>query len=214
MTQKMKLKEMTLIGVMGGLAALLMMFRFPIPFTPPFMDFDLSGVLEIIGGFALGPVAALFIILVKLLLKLVTMGSSSMMTGEIQNFLLSAAYVLPAVFIYGRHKTKKRAMVGMIAGTLLCTVMAVVTNLTIIIPFYVNLMGMTWEGIIEMCSKVNPLMRDVPTMALFGIVPFNLIKYGATSALTLVLYKRISRPMRFFIEDTGRNVYEKERKVW
>ena len=211
MTQKMNLKEMALIGVMGGLAAVLMMFRFPLPFMPPYMSFDLSGVLEIIGGFTLGPVAAVFIILVKILVQVVTTGSQSMMTGELQNFLLSAAYVLPAVLIYDRHKTRKTAVIGMVVGTVLCALVAVMTNIYLIIPFYVNLMGMTWEGIIAMCSKVNPLMKDVPTLAIFGIIPFNLIKYGITSAVTFLLYKRVSRPMKAFVQSD--NTYTKERKI-
>lgn len=194
-----KVKKMAIVGLMGGLSMILMMFKFPLPFMPPFMDFDLSGLLEIIGGFMLGPVAAVFIILVKLLLKLVIMGSTSMLTGEIQNFILSCAYVLPAVFVYRRHKTKKLAVEGMLLGTVVCAVVAVFTNLYMIIPFYVNLFGMSMDSIIEMCSKVNPLMKDALTLALFGVVPFNLIKNGITSLLTLIIYKKISKPIKNYI---------------
>lgn len=211
MTKKMNLKEIALIGILGGLSAVLMMFRFPLPFMPPYMSFDISGVLEIIGGFTLGPVAALFIILVKILVQVVTTGSNSMMTGELQNFILSATYVLPAVIIYDRHKTRKTAVVGMIVGTAACSLVAVLTNIYLIIPFYVNLMGLTWESIIAMCNKVNPLMKDVTTLAIFGIIPFNLIKYGVTSALTFILYKRVSRPMKAFVQSD--RVYIKERKI-
>ncbi|MCD8369547.1 MAG: ECF transporter S component [Clostridiales bacterium] len=192
-------KEIALIGLFGALGAILMMFRFPIPFMPPYMSFDLSGLLEMIGGFMMGPVAAVMIILVKILVQVVTTGTKSAMTGELQNFILSCAYVLPAVVIYDCHKTRKRAIVGMVVGTVICALVAVLTNIYLIIPFYVNLMGMTWEAIVEMCTKVNPLMKDVPTMAIFGIIPFNLIKYGITSILTLIVYKKISRPMKEFM---------------
>lgn len=197
-------KELALIGLMGGLSAVLMLFRFPIPFMPPFMDFDFSSILEIIGGFTLGPTAAVFIIIVKILVKLVIMGSSSALTGELQNVILSCAYVLPAVFIYDRHKTKKTAVIGMTVGTITCAVTAVFTNLFIIIPFYVNLMGMSMESIINMCSKVNPLMKDALTLALFGIVPFNLIKNGTASLVTVLVYKKISPTMKNFISRPAR----------
>lgn len=197
-------KELALIGLMGGLSAVLMLFRFPIPFMPPFMDFDFSSILEIIGGFTLGPAAAVFIIIVKILVKLVIMGSSSALTGELQNVILSCAYVLPAVFIYDRHKTKKTAVIGMTVGTITCAVTAVFTNLFIIIPFYVNLMGMSMESIINMCSKVNPLMKDALTLALFGIVPFNLIKNGTASLVTVLVYKKISPTMKNFISRPAR----------
>lgn len=199
MKNRFKAKELVLIGLIGALAWVLMLFKFPIPFMPPFMEFDLSGLAEMIGGFMLGPAAAIFIILVKLLIKLVTVGSTSVLTGEVQNFLLSCAYVLPAVLVYDRHKSKKSALIGMSIGTVLCAVVAIFTNLYIIIPFYVNLMGMKLEDIIQMCSAVNPLMKDMLTLALFGIVPFNIIKNGVTSVITLAVYKKISRPLKNYM---------------
>lgn len=195
----LSVKKTAIIGLMGGLAAILMMFRFPIPFMPPFMDFEMAGLLEIIGGFVLGPVAAMFIILVKILVKFVLLGTSSALTGELQNVILSASYVLPAVWIYDKHKSKKSAVIGMAAGTLVCAVVAIFTNLYMIIPFYVNLMGMTMESIIDMCAAVNPLMKDPFTLAIFGIVPFNLIKNGVTSVLTYIVYKKVSRPIKGYL---------------
>lgn len=198
MKQKLNVNETALIGLLGGLGAVLMLFNFPLPFMPPFMSFDLAGLPEIIGGFTLGPIAAVFIILVKILVKFVLMSSSSALTGELQNVILSCAYVLPSVLIYNRHKTKKTAAWGMVAGTVICALTAVFTNLVIIIPFYVNLMGMSWEGVVQMCTKVNPLMKDPATMAIFGIIPFNLIKNGAVSLLAFLLYKKVSRPLKSF----------------
>ena len=103
------------------------------------MDFDFAGAVEMIGGFMFGPVAAVFIAIVKILLKMVMMGSSSIGTGEIQNVLLSCAYTVPAALIYSRNKSKKNAMIGMVAGTLAAIVTAVLTNLYLIIPFYAKL---------------------------------------------------------------------------
>lgn len=190
----MKVKKMALISILGALAAMLMVFiHFPLPFMPPFMDFDLSSVPEIIGGFALGPLAAVMIIGIKLILKLVMVSTSTVFTGELQNFILSCVYVLPAVFIYQRHKTKKFAIIGMVVGTILCAITAVMTNLYLIIPFYTNLMtGMTFETVIQMCGSINPLITDTITLAIFGIIPFNLIKNSIVSVLTIILYKKIS----------------------
>lgn len=200
--KRSKIKEMTLIAIMGGLGAILMVvFHTPIPFMPPFMDFDLAAIPELIGGFALGPVAAIGIILVKILLKFVLMGTSSMFTGEIQNLLLSCAYVLPAVIIYHRKKSKKSALLGMIVGTIVCSITAVFTNLYIIIPFYASLGNMTVQSIVDMCAAVNSLMKDTLTLAIFGIVPFNLIKGSASSLVTYILYKRLSGPIKNFVKE-------------
>ena len=46
---RMKVKKIAFIGLMGAVSAVLMLMRFPIPFMPPFLSFDLSGVMEIMG---------------------------------------------------------------------------------------------------------------------------------------------------------------------
>ena len=194
-----KVKKSAFIGLMGAVSAVLMLFRFPIPFMPPFLSFDLSGLMEMLGGFMFGPMAAACIIVVKILLQLVMQGSFSLGTGELQNLILSCSYVLPALIIYHRNKTKKMAITGMAVSTIFVSVMAVFTNLYLIIPFYVKLFGMSMDDIITMCRTVSPAMKNVTTMAVFGLLPFNLIKYGVTSLVTFIVYKRLSRVIKGII---------------
>ena len=82
-----KTRRLTLAAMMGAVSFVLMYFSFSVPVLSPFADFDLSGLPDLIGGFILGPVGAVEIIAVKVLLKLVFKGTSSMFTGEIQKFL-------------------------------------------------------------------------------------------------------------------------------
>lgn len=196
---RMKVKKIAFIGLMGAVSAVLMLFRFPIPFMPPFLSFDLSGLMEMLGGFMFGPMAAACIIVVKILLQLVMQGSFSLGTGELQNLILSCSYVLPALIIYHRNKTKKMAITGMAVSTIFVSVMAVFTNLYLIIPFHVKLFGMSMDDIITMCRTVNPAMKNVTSMAVFGLLPFNLIKYGVTSLVTFIVYKRLSRVIKGII---------------
>ena len=156
------------------------------------MNFDMAGMVELIGGFAMGPLQAVGIICIKILLKLATEGTSSAFTGELQNFLLSCAYVLPPVLLYHQNKTKKTAVIGMGIGSLLTAVVAIFTNLYIIIPFYMALMGEDMAYFVTMCTEANPMVTDVFTLALLGILPFNLIKCGINSLAAFVLYKRVS----------------------
>ena len=127
-TKKLNVKKIALIGMLGALGGLLMLIKTPLPFMPPFMDFDLAALPEIIGGFALGPVAAVLIVIVKLIVKLAILGTSTAFVGELSNFIVSVAYVLPAVLIYDHHKEKKSALQGMIIGTIVCTLAAVISN--------------------------------------------------------------------------------------
>lgn len=190
--QKLKTRDLTVIAMLGAICCVLLHVDFPLPFLPPFMNFDLCGLVELIGGFAMGPLQAFFIIVVKILLKLGTEGTGSAFTGELQNLLLSCAYVLPPVILYHRNKTKRTAITGMVTGTLVCSVVAAFTNLFLIIPFYMALMGQEMSYFVEMCTEANPLVQNAATLAIFGIVPFNLIKCGINSLGAMVLYKRLS----------------------
>lgn len=187
-----KTKKLVLIAVLGALSAVLILFRFPLPFMPPFLSFDFAGIPELVGAFALGPIAAIMIVVIRILLQLVLSGTNSMFTGELQGLMLSIALVLPAAFIYKNNKTKCRALKGMLVGSLTNIIVAIFTNLVIIIPFYVALYGMNMDMIIEMCKAVNPYVDSTFKLVLFGIVPFNLIKNGIVCLITFVIYKKIS----------------------
>lgn len=195
-----KIKEIAFIGVLGAASAVMMLFRFPIPFLPPFLSFDLSGVMEMLGGYMFGPMAAFFVILVKIMVQLSMQGSFSFGTGELQSLMLSCTYVLPAVMLYQRKKTKKMAIAGMALSTLLVSGVAVLTNLYLIIPFYAKLSGLTMADFVAMCTAVNPAVKSAAEMVILGIVPFNLIKYSATSLVTFLVYKRLSKFIRSAIE--------------
>lgn len=194
--QKPKLSQLTMSAMMGAIAFILMYFIFSVPVISPFAEFDLSALPELIGGFMLGPVGAIEIIIVKILLKLVFQGSESMLTGEVQNFLLSVAYILPAVIYYRHHKTKKGAVIGLVIGSICSIIVSIFTNIFIIFPFYIKLYGMNWEGIVNICSAVNPWIKNIPTMVAFSIVPFNVISRVVTSLITMLVYKKISIPLK------------------
>lgn len=201
MKRNSRVKKIALIGVFGGLAGILTAvspFHFPLPFLPPFMEFDLANVPELIGGFAYGPIAALCIIFVKILTKLALVGTGTMFTGEISNILLSVAFVIPAVFLYHKKKDKQSAIKGMQIGTLCATSMAIVTNVCFIFPFYAHLFQYTMEDLVAMCTAVNPLVTNMVWVVVLGIIPFNLIKFGINSFVTKIMYKKISPILKRF----------------
>lgn len=195
-----KVRRLTMAALMGAIAFILMYLNFGVPFLSPFAEFDLSALPEMIGGFILGPAGAVEIIAVKILLILVFKGTSSMFTGEVQNFLLSLAYVLPAVLYYRKNRTKKGAAIGLVLGSVLSVIVAIFTNLYLIFPAYIYLYGMSWDSIIEICSAANPWITDVPTFAAYSVVPFNVISRAVTSVITMLVYKKISVPLKKLIQ--------------
>ncbi len=198
--QRNKVKRMTTASIMGAIAFVLLSVNFSIPFLSPFAEIDAAALPELIGGFVLGPAGALEIITIKVLLKTLIVGTESMYTGEVQNFLLSVAYVLPAVWYYRFNHTKKGAMIGLVIGSVCKIIVGVFTNIYLIFPFYIKLYGMDWDGIVALCSAVNPWIKDIPTMIAFSIVPFNLVSTVLGSFITMLVYKKISVPIKNFIQ--------------
>ena len=198
--KKTNLRRLTMAAMMGTIAFLLIFINFGVPFLSPVAEFDLSALPELIGGFILGPVGAVMIIVVKLGLKLAIQGTESMFTGEIQNFLLSVSYVLPAVLYYRKHRTKKGAAIGLIIGAVTSVIVAVFTNLYIIFPFYIKLYGMNWDSIVAMFSAVNPWIKNIPTMVAFSVIPFNLISRTITAVLAWITYTKLSVPLKKLIK--------------
>ena len=206
--EKQKVRRLTMAALFGAVSFVLMYFSLSIPILSPFAEFDLSALPELIGGFILGPAGAIEIIIIKIVLKLLFKGTSSMFTGEILNLILSLAYVLPALFYYRRHKTKKGAVAGLALGTGVCVVVSVFANIYITFPMFITLYGMSWDGIIQECSAINPWITNIPTFVAFSVLPFNLLSRSVTSLLTFLLYKRLSVPIKKLIQETGGNENE------
>jgi riboflavin transporter FmnP len=195
--RKFNARMMTQIAMLGAVATVLMLFEFPLPFlAPPFYELDFSEVPVLIGAFAMGPLAGVVIELLKVLLNLVLNGTVTAGVGEFANFLMGCAFVVPAGLIYRKRKNKKRAVVGMVVGTICLVIASALLNAYVLLPTYGSALKMPMEAIVNMGHAIIPAIHDLLTFALFCVVPFNLIKGVVVSMLTLVLYKHISRLLK------------------
>ncbi|MCI7098186.1 MAG: ECF transporter S component [Lachnospiraceae bacterium] len=188
----LSIRDLVQIGMFGALAAVLMLFEFPLPFiAPSFYELDLSEIPVLIGTFSMGPVAGVLIELIKILLKLVLKGTSTAYVGDVANFVIGCFFLLPAGIIYKVKKTKKGAVTGMAAGTLLMAAAGAVMNAYVLLPFYSQFYGMPMEALIAAGTEVNSLITSIPTFVLVAVVPFNLIKGIIVSLITYLVYKRV-----------------------
>ncbi len=188
----LKTKVLVKTGLLVIIAVILQTLEFPIPFFPPFLEIDFSDLPAVLGAFALGPMAGITIELVKNIMHFVLGLSATAGIGEIANFIVGCAFVLPASLIYKHHKSKKSALLGLVAGIVTMAVVAALMNYFVMFPFYAKAFGLDMEAIVGMFGAVNNLIVDMKTVILFGIVPFNLIKGILISIVTLLIYKRIS----------------------
>lgn len=185
-------REITTIGMLGAVAAVLMLFEIPLPFAPSFYEIDLSEVPVLIGTFAMGPIAGAFVELVKIILNFVINGTMTAGVGELANFCLGCAFCVPAGVIYRRRKTRKRAVIGLVTGTAVMTFLGCFINAYIMLPAYAKAFSIPLDTIVSMGSEVNGSITDLFTFVMFAVVPFNLLKGIMVSAIVLLIYKKIS----------------------
>ena len=192
MKKHLTVKNISSIAVLGALGAVLMLFDFPIAIAPSFYKIDLGDLPCLIGAFALGPIPALFIQLVKILVKLLLKPTSTAFVGEMAAFICSSVYCVSAAIIYQKNRSRNQALKAMIAASILMAFTGTIVNYLLIIPAYVKLYHMPLETIISLGQAIFPIISDKLSFVLCCVLPFNLVKAMIVDILTLLLYKRIS----------------------
>ena len=187
MKKTMSVQYLTRIAVLTALASILFLIEIPVV---AFYKLDLSNLPVMLGAFSMGPMAGIIILALKSLIGM--LHSTSMYVGEMADFIMGAAFVLPAALLYTRKKDRKTALLGMSLGTVAMIIVAVLVNWKIMIPFYMNAFGMAMEAVVGMAAKVMPFVDTEWELLAYVTAPFNLLKGVVLSLLTYLLYKRLS----------------------
>lgn len=189
-------KKIALVALFSAIGAILMYLDFPLPIAPSFIKMDLSELPVIIGGFLMGPISCIAISVLKVLIKFVIKGTSTMFVGELANIIGSIAYALPASIIYTKLKTKQRAIIGLIMGTILSSIIITFCNASFIFPIYIKVFNMSEDAIIKMCNKIFPFIDSMGKVYILSVFPFNIVKFTITSIITCIFYKNISKTIK------------------
>ena len=189
-------RRLTIIAICSAIATVLHMLDFPLPFlAPEFYKLDFSELPVMLCGFYLGPSAAVTCEALKILLKLLLKGTTTAFVGDFANFAVGCSLVLPAVVVYHTKKSRASALWGLVTGTAVLTVFGSAFNAIYLLPKFSQLFGLPLDAIIGMGSKINGGINSVSTFVLLAVAPLNLIKGVVISALTLLLYKKVARPL-------------------
>ncbi len=188
--------KIALVALFSAIGAILMYLDFPLPIAPSFIKMDLSELPVIIGGFLMGPISCIAISVLKVLIKFVIKGTSTMFVGELANIIGSIAYALPASIIYSKLKTKQRAIIGLIIGTILSSIIITLCNASFIFPIYIKVFNMSEDAIIKMCNKIFPFIDSMGKVYILSVFPFNIVKFTITSIITCIFYKNISKTIK------------------
>ena len=192
-------RYISFVAMFSAIGGALMLLEIPLFFAPSFYKMDLSELPVLLCSFYLGPVAGVTAEFLKVFIKLLLKGTSTAFVGDYANFVVGCFYILPASAIYHAHKTKRNAVIGMVAGTVFMAAFGSVFNALYLIPKFAELFGMPVDVIVNMGNSVNRHIVSVSTLALYAVVPFNLLKGACDGVLTFLLYKRLGKV--FFRED-------------
>ena len=174
--QKMTTKELTTLAMLTAIAyALVCCVRIPIVL---FLKYEPKDVVITIGGFLLGPTAALVSAFVVALIEMFTISDTGII-GCIMNFLSTCSFALTAALVYKRKHTMPGAILGLIAGTV-----TMVSTMLL------------WNYLITPLYMTGTSRSDIAGMLVPVFLPFNLLKAGLNSSIILLLYKPLVSGLR------------------
>jgi len=177
--QNTKLRKLIAIGMLGAISFILMLFNFPLPPFPAFLQVDFSDIPALMATLIMGPMAGIIVELLKNFLDWVFSGSpTGVPVGHLANFATSILFILPVYFVYRRLLNAKGLTLGLVVGTVTMAVGMSLLNYILFLPMYTYFLGME--------KVTGPALYN---MIVLGILPFNLVKGILLMALTLLLFR-------------------------
>ena len=171
-------KTITTAGMLAAVAYLLMLIcHLRLVPSADFLTYDPKDAIIVIAAFITGPVSGVLITIVVGLLEMVTISSTGPI-GLLMNVVSTLSFVLPASIIYKKKKSIRSAIIGLAIGMLCVTASMLLWNY-LITPLY---QGVPREAVAAMLLPV--------------FLPFNLIKAGINTAITLIIYKPLVKVLR------------------
>ncbi|WP_338816112.1 Gx transporter family protein [Lactiplantibacillus argentoratensis] len=171
------------IALLGASAYILMLVEFPILPIAPWMKINFSDIPILIGLFLFGVGGAFVITIIKLLLHSAMMGFAIYdLIGSFASFLGTAVLILAFALVlrYYHGDPKWRMPVAIGVATVGLVVIESLANLTFVLPFYLQVMGMK-------------LSMSLNTIVLVAVVPFNLIKGLLVGNVFWLVYQRLAK---------------------
>lgn len=185
---RVNIRKLAVTAVLGAVAAALYFIGFHVPFMPSFIQLDVSELPALIAAFSMGPVSGVAVCLIKDLVHLFATSTGGV--GELSNFLLGAAFVLPAGLVYRVRKSRAGALIGALAGAVAMAALSLPVNYFITYPVYFNFLPK--EAIIQAYQAINPNVHSLLDALIWFNVPFTFVKGLLSVVITFLIYKRIS----------------------
>ena len=134
-TGKWSIQKLIYTAMLAAVAGVLMSLEFSVPMMPPFYKADFSDVPSVIAVFLMGPVSGICVEVIKLLIKLITVGTNTMYVGELANLIAAFLFVWPLWFLYQKLGANRKAAVeALLLSIVIRTACACFINANITLP--------------------------------------------------------------------------------
>lgn len=187
-------QRLTTLAMLAAIGYALSYLEFAIFPAAPFLKLDFSNVATLLGAYMLGPVSAIIIEGVKQALLIAT--STSGGVGQLANFIITSCFVIVPGVLYKFKKGLPWVIGGMGIACVLQIAAGLICNRFINFPLY-----------------FGDSARESFLGVFWFIVAFNAIKGVIICTVTLLLYKRLSKAVKWLFRDrksvakSDKNVY-------
>jgi len=179
MKMENKTNKLVRIAVLSALSlVLVMLIKFPIIPSAPFLEYEPGDVPMLVAAFMYGPVAGLVMTIIVSTIQAFTVSAAAGWVGLVMHVIATGTLVVVSGVIYKRFHTFKGAFAALALGSLSMVLVMIPSNLFFSVRFY----GIPYDAVIAM----------LPT----AILPFNLIKSLANSLIVILIYKPLTRFMK------------------
>lgn len=188
-TGKWSIQKLIYTAMLAAVAGVLMSLEFSVPMMPPFYKVDFSDVPSVIAVFLMGPVSGICVEVIKLLIKLITVGTNTMYVGELANLIAAFLFVWPLWFLYQKLGANRKAAVeALLLSIVIRTACACFINANITLPLYAKAMSLPLDEVIRMVASVNPAIKDLNGFIILATIPFNVLKVGLNYIVGQLLF--------------------------
>lgn len=163
-------KRIALCALFVAVAMVASFIELPIFPPAPWLKYDPSGVVCLVAGLAFGASTGTLVAVLSWLPHLFMNP-----WGGLMGIVCAVALTLPAALIYQHSRSRKGAIAGMVVGGVVTLAVAIVANI-IVTPLYA---GVSTADVIAMVVPI--------------LLPFNALKVIINCAVTLVVYKSVSK---------------------
>lgn len=191
-TGKWSIQKLIYTAMLAAVAGVLMSLEFSVPMMPPFYKVDFSDVPSVIAVFLMGPVSGICVEVIKLLIKLITVGTNTMYVGELANLIAAFLFVWPLWFLYQKLGANRKAAVeALLLSIVIRTACACFINANITLPLYAKAMSLPLDEVIRMVASVNPAIKDLKGFIILATISFNVLKVGLNYIVGQLLFVRL-----------------------